>query len=278
MKCNKKILVVLYSFFFLSTFNNVVRADETDDGEMKHIIGIGARYNVVNLQTGIEGNLKKIAGIGEETEDDKKKKFNGEGYSFGVEGMVNYDLYFNDMIALGVIVKGGWNKVGSYKFDDGTTSGNNNGKKNDEEENKKKCNISSGNLDLIIGPKFNFISEGLSFNDGEQNGLRFALALYGGIGFNFGSPEAGENSQLKDKIEGKMIAVPAMLDVECVLGFGLKFNAGCEMRFVSPVGPKEEKKGNNNNNDNDKKKDLSFSMGVRPYVGFGYDLGSIING
>jgi hypothetical protein len=279
MKCNKKFLTVLYSFFFLGTFNNVVKAD--DDSEMKHIIGVGVKYNAFNIQTGVEANLRKIAGIGDSNDEEKKQKYVGEGYNFGVEGMVNYDLYFNDLIALGVILKGGYNKIGSYKFDDGKQSsgsegGNNN---NNKEDNKKKCSISGGNLDILIGPKFNFLSEGLSFSDGEQEGLRFAMAVYGGIGFNFGSPETGEESKLKDKIEGSMLTVPAIVDIECVLGFGLKFNGGCEFKFISPVKNKEEKKNDQGNNDqNNNKKDLDLSMGIRPYIGVGYDLGAVING
>jgi len=193
--------------------------------------------------------------------------------------MLNYDLYFNDLIAFSAIVKGGYNKIGTYKYDDGNTS---NGSDNSKDDEKKLVSVSGGNVDLVIGPKFNFLSEGLSFTDGEQEGLRFAVGLYGGIGFNFGNPTIGDSANMKDnskdRIEGSLLAIPVALDIECVFGFGLKANIGCGARFISPIKEKKEKDDNNTGNTNQTKDETSFSMGIRPYVGVGYDLGAIING
>ena len=275
MKCKngKKFLAVLAAFF-LGTVNNVVKA--ADESEIKNIVGIGVNFDFINFQTGMEDNLKTFAGI---DKNDSAKKYTSQGWNFGVEANLNYDLYFNDLIALSAIVKGGYNKIGTYKYDDGTTGSGSDESKNDD---KKLVSVSGGNVDLVIGPKFNFLSEGLSFTDGEQEGLRFAVGLYGGIGFNFGDPTIGENANLKENsketIEGSLIAVPVVLDIECVFGFGLKANIGCGARFISPIKEKKEKKDDNNTEGNDKTKDTSFSMGIRPCVGVGYDLGAIING
>ena len=283
MKCKngKKFLAVLAAFF-LGTVNNVVKA--ADESEIKNIIGIGVGFDFLNFQTGMENNLKTFAGI---DKNDDKKKYTGQGWNFGVEGILNYDLYFNDLIAFSAIVKGGYNKIGTYKYDDGITSsgsgsGSGSGSNDSKDDDKKLVSVSGGNVDLMIGPKFNFLSEGLSFTDGEQEGLRFAVGLYGGIGFNFGNPTIGDDAHMKDnskdKIEGSLIAVPVALDIECVFGFGLKANIGCGARFISPIKEKKEKDDNNTGNTNQTKDETSFSMGIRPYVGVGYDLGAIING
>ena len=90
MKCKsgKKFLAVLAAFF-LGTVNNVVKA--ADESEIKNIIGIGVNFDFLNFQTGMEDNLKTFAGI---AKDDNKQKYTGQGWNFGVEGTLNYDLYF----------------------------------------------------------------------------------------------------------------------------------------------------------------------------------------
>ena len=281
MKCNTKVLATLCAFFFGTL--NIVKAD--DDSEMKHVIGASVRFNPFNVQTGMDENLKKLAGL--TGDEHKTKKYTGEGWNFGVEGVVNYDLYFNDLAALSVILKGGYNKIGTYKYDDGSNSGNSGtaGNSNNQNNEKKLVSVAGSNVDLLIGPKFNFIPEGLSFTNGEQDALRFGVGLYGGIGLNFGGPTIGDESKLKDnskaKIEGNLISIPAVLDVEGVLGFGLKVNVGCELRFVSPIKAAKEANNNNNNSNNNNSNNNNTeasSMGVRPYLSVGYDLGGIING
>ena len=277
MKCNTKVLATLCVFFFGTL--NIVKAD--DDSEMKHIVGASVRFNPFNVQTGMAENLKKLAGLA--GEEHKNEKYTSEGWNFGVEGVVNYDLYFNDLAALSVILKGGYNKIGTYKYDDGSNSGNS-GNSNNQNNEKKLVSVAGSNVDLLVGPKFNFIPEGLSFSNGEQDALRFGVGLYGGIGLNFGGPTIGDESQLKDnskaKIEGNLLAVPVVLDVEGVLASGLKLNVGCDFRFVSPIkATKEENTNGNggNGNNNSNKTELSFSMGVRPYLSIGYDFGGILN-
>ena len=79
--------------------------------EKKHIFGVSCSWNTINYSIGIKDNLKKLEGF--DDSDKREYEFN-LCYPFGIEGVIDYELYFYDTITLSATIKGGWNRIGNY--------------------------------------------------------------------------------------------------------------------------------------------------------------------
>lgn len=266
MKYGSKIVYVCALFF--GSFNYVVKAN---DSEIQHIVGLGFQFNGYNM-VGMEKNLKEFS---EAT--DEKEKYIQKSFGFGVGLAVNYDLYFNDCVALSSIIRGFYNKFPACMYWDG--NGDFGKILSDAFDDEKAIYLKGGSLEILLGPKFNVLENGLSFTDNGQEGLRFAIGLCGGLGFNFNSLEIGKDSKLKDasnndKIETSLLSIPLELIFEFVSKSGFKFELGPIFRFISPIKAKKDE-NNNSKTQNDKKTTNCFAWGA--HVILGYDFGAIIN-
>ena len=278
-KFSKKIIFCLSIALF---GGKSLYADESDALMNHHVkAGLIGGMNFMKVDEGLNKTLN-IAGA-------EKLKLKSEGLNWAVGAELGYSYFFNPYVGVGLDLRAEyarmWN-ITNKTFEESNSASGNDGQK--EGKSDKKNVLSAINLAPMVVGTFNFLEEGLMYDDAAESAAGLAVGAKLGLGakfaFNVGLDDKfGENAGLapSDKTdEEKLKAIKIFwvtpcgaLDFFLNTPFGLYTTVGAEVTgwgFVPLVKP-EMVKASENKENKDAGKDLAkFDIGFRAAVGYDF--------